>query len=123
MIKSIPAKWSLKAFLVEREEAMMNDFLEMLRSELPRNGFTDVIVTEPEEWQRLDFVYLKVTGKYKRIPVTLEFSHSGYSVDCRDSKGELINQKSSQSIKGLAEQLEKALNPKKRAMEAVRSMS
>ena len=115
----------LKEFIKQRQDQILTDFIEMLRSDLPRNGFTDVIITEPEaeEWQRLDFVYLKVTGKYKRIPVTLEFSHSGYSVDCRDSKGELINQKSSQSIKGLAEQLEKALNPKKRAMEAVRNMS
>ena len=113
----------LKEFLKIRQDQILTDFIEMLRSDLPRNGFTDVIVSEPEDWQKLDFAYLEVTAKYKRISVVLEFSHTGYSVDCRDSKGNLINSRSSQSIKGLAEQLEKALNPKKRATEAVRNIS
>ena len=48
----------LKEFIKQRQDQILTDFIEMLRSDLPRNGFTDVIITEPEaeEWQRLDFV-------------------------------------------------------------------
>lgn len=114
---------TLKEFLAERIKLIRIDFIKMLKEELPKNGFTDVIVCESITYDGLDFRYLKCTAKFHGVMVKIEFSHSGFSIDARDTSNNLLNEKSSMSIKGLATKIEKSLNPKKKAIESLRNLS